>query len=339
MTGLLEFKEHIKEFYSKNDVYIIPVVKLLLAFIVLSIINSQMGYMSQIDNILIVLLLALTCSFLPTAAIVIFSAMVSLMHMYALGMEVAVVGVCIYLLIYLLFIKLSGKEAIVIVLTPIFCFLQIPYFIPVAMGLLGTPASAVPVGCGVSVYYLIHAITTNAKTISTMGDDEAIHKIRLIMDGVFGNRAMIVMIVAFTITVIIVYLVRRLSIDYAWTIAIVAGAMSDMVILLLGDLMYDTNLSVIAVVLGIFVAIAVGKAIEFFRNCLDYSRTERVQFEDDEYYYYVKAVPKMIVTTPTKTVKKINSQRVPYDNYEAYESYEDDMEYGQEDLGEDDGVY
>ena len=38
---------------------------------------------------------------------------------------------------------------------------------------------------------------------------------------------------------------------------------------------------------------------------VDYSRTERVQFEDDEYYYYVKAVPKVVVATPEKTVKHI----------------------------------
>ena len=41
---------------------------------------------------------------------------------------------------------------------------------------------------------------------------------------------------------------------------------------------------------------------------VDYSRTEYVQFEDDEYYYYVKAVPKNTVTAPQKRVKTI---RVP----------------------------
>lgn len=29
-----------------------------------------------------------------------------------------------------------------------------------------------------------------------------------------------------------------------------------------------------------------------------------MQFEDDEYYYYVKAVPKMTVAAPTNTVKR-----------------------------------
>ena len=38
------------------------------------------------------------------------------------------------------------------------------------------------------------------------------------------------------------------------------------------------------------------------------SRTERVQFEDDEYYYYVKAVPKMYVAVKEKQVKTINAK-------------------------------
>ena len=42
---------------------------------------------------------------------------------------------------------------------------------------------------------------------------------------------------------------------------------------------------------------------------LDYSRVERVQFEDDEYYYYVKAVPKASVTQEDKKVKQITSRR------------------------------
>ena len=37
------------------------------------------------------------------------------------------------------------------------------------------------------------------------------------------------------------------------------------------------------------------KRQQFLFMNLDYARTERVQFEDDDYYYYVKAVPKKTV--------------------------------------------
>ena len=42
---------------------------------------------------------------------------------------------------------------------------------------------------------------------------------------------------------------------------------------------------------------------------VDYTRTEYVQFEDDDYYYYVKAVPKMTVATPEFKVQKINARK------------------------------
>lgn len=311
MTGLLELKEKIKSICSKYEAFILPAVKFLLAFLVLNILNGQMGYMNRLDNVAIVLIVALMCSFLPLGAITFFAVVFSLLHMYALSLEVAVVGVCMYLLMFLLFFRFSAKESLVVVLTPILCIMKIPYVMPVAMGILGTPASAVSVGCGVAIYYLINTVVLNAPTINTMGAEEATAKLRLVIDGVLGNKAMLVMITAFAITVVVVYLIRRMSMDYSWTIAIVAGAMIDMIILLVGDLLYDTNLSVGGVILGVLIAIVVGKVIEFFRICLDYTRTEKVQFEDDEYYYYVKAVPKMSVAAPTKTVKKINTQRRP----------------------------
>ena len=34
---------------------------------------------------------------------------------------------------------------------------------------------------------------------------------------------------------------------------------------------------------------------------------ENTQFEDEEYYYYVKAVPKIVMTKQQKNVKKINT--------------------------------
>ena len=309
MTGLLEVREKVKQFYSRYEAFILPVVKFLLAFVVLNALNGELGYMKQLDNIAVVLIVALLCSFLPTGALVLFAAVLSLAHMYALSMEVALVGVCVYLLMFLLFFRFSPGESLVVVLTPLFCAMKIPYVIPVAAGLLCSPAAAVSVGCGVGIHYLFETVKLNASNINTMGGDDTLAKIRLMVDGLISSREMLVVIAAFVATVLVVYLIRRMSIDYAWTIASVAGAMVDVVILLLGDLMYDINLSVVGVLAGALLAVVAAKVIEFFRFCVDYSRTEKVQFEDDEYYYYVKAVPKMTVSVSTKTVKKINSQQ------------------------------
>ncbi|MDE6016382.1 MAG: hypothetical protein K2H41_11920 [Acetatifactor sp.] len=309
MTALLELRDKLKYFYSKNEAFILPVVKFLLAFITLTVLNDRMGYMKKVDNIAIVLVVALMCSFLPRVCIILFGALFSLLHMYALSMEIALVGVIIYMLMFLLFFRFSPKDSLVVVLTPLLCFLKLPYVMPVAMGLLGTPASAVSVACGVVVYYLLLAVTANAPTINTMNAGDATAKLRLVIDALVGNKAMLVLVVAFIITVITVYLIRRMSVDYSWTIAMTAGVILNLVILLVGDLIYETNISVVGAIFGNLLALAAAKVIEFFRFCVDYSRTEKVQFEDDEYYYYVKAIPKMTVAAPTKTVKHINTPR------------------------------
>lgn len=311
MTALLELRENLKKIYSRNEAFILPVIKFLLSFIVLSIINGKMGYMTKLDNMAIVLIVSLLCSFLPTGFMAFFAMMFAVLHMYALSIETAAVGLVVFLLLYLLFLRFTAKEALVVVLTPVLCMLKLPYVMPVAMGLIGTPASCVSVGCGVVVYYLLQTVITNAPTINSMGAEEATAKLRLLIDGMLGNKAMLVTIAAFAITVIVVYLIRRMSVDHSWTIAMVAGVMIEVMILLVGDLMYDTNLSIVSALLGAVVTLIACKIIEFFRFCLDYSRTEKVQFEDDEYYYYVKVVPKMTVAAPTNTVKKINTQRRP----------------------------
>ena len=88
-----------------------------------------------------------------------------------------------------------------------------------------------------------------------------------------------------------------------------AGSVVNIMVLLVGDLIFDINQSLISVILGTIVAFLITLILQFFVFYVDYSRTEKVQFEDDEYYYYVKAVPKVTVARPDKKVKQINSAR------------------------------
>lgn len=307
MTNLLEIKELLKRIYSKQEVFILPALKFLLALVVLFSINRQLGYMGRIDRLAIVLIVSLLCSFLPIGCSILFAAMFVLMHFYALAIEVALVGFCLFLVMFLLFFRFSPKDSVVVLLTPLCFGLRIPYVMPLAMGLVGTPASAVSVGCGAVVYYLIRFVSLNANSFRALDEGEATARLRMVIDGILNNREMMVMIAAFAFTVIVVYIIRRLAIDHSWTIAMIAGSILNVVILLMGDLMYDINISVLALLLGSLVSLGLVAVLQFFVFSVDYSRTEKVQFEDDEYYYYVKAVPKMTVAVPAKTVKRINA--------------------------------
>ena len=309
MTSLLVFKEYLKKFYSKNEVFIMPALKFLLAGVSLLVINANLGYMEKVDNIAIVLIVALMCSFLPMGFILLFAALFILLHFYALALEVAVVALALFLVMFLLYFRFSPKDTLVVLLTPLCFLLKIPYVMPLAVGLVCTPTSLISVSCGVVIYYLVSYVNVNAATLKAMDAGEATARFRMVIDSILGNKAMLVTVAAFAISVVIVYMIRRLSIDYSWTIAMVAGAIANMVILLMGDVLYDTNVSILGVMLGSVVSVLLARGLQFFVLNLDYTRTEKVQFEDDEYYYYVKAVPKITVSTPTKTIKKINTQR------------------------------
>lgn len=307
MSGLLEIRENIRNFYSKYEVYLLPLFKLLLALTVFLFISASLGYNSKINNPMIVLVVALMCSFLPMNIMVVLGAIFIVLHLYALSMECAIVAGVLFLLMFLMYFRFSPRDTLIVVLLPIAFVLKIPYAVVLAAGLIGTPVSIISVGCGVIVYYFVAFVRTNAALITTLDSDSAVAKLRYVIDGMLGNEEMLVTIVAFAITVIIVYLIRRLSVDHAWTISIIVGTVTCVVVLLLGDLAFDINVSIVTAIIGAVVSLAIAKVLEFFAFNVDYTRTEYVQFEDDEYYYYVKAIPKNSVTKAKKTVKKITS--------------------------------
>lgn len=308
MTNLLVFREQLKKFYSKYELYITPLCKFLLALVSLMVINSRIGYMSTLKNAAVVLILALLCSFLPINLTIVIAAAVTLAHLYAFSVECAIVALAVFLLLFILYFRFSPKDTLAVLLTPICFVLKIPYVMPIAVGLIDTPASSVAVASGVIVYYMLAGMNESASVLNTFDADGMVDKFRYCIDTLMGNRAMMVAIVAFAATVLVVWFIRRLSIDHAWTIAMITGALLNILILLFGDLMYSTDISIIGLILGSIVSVLLVKVLQFFVFNVDYSRTEMVQFEDDEYYYYVKAVPKNTVATPEKRVKTI---RVP----------------------------
>lgn len=308
MTNLLVFREQLKKFYSKHELYITPVFKFLLALLSLVAVNTSIGYMGELKKLVVLVTLSLVCSVLPMNFIVLTAASVALGHLYKFSIECAGVALVVFLLFFILYLRFSPGDTVAVLLTPLCFLLKIPYIMPIAVGLVGTPVSAVSVAGGAIVYYIIAYMTGNAASLGTFEAEASLERFRFIIDGILGNKTMFVTAAAFAATVIVVYFIRRLRVDHAWTIAIITGALLDVLILLFGDLMYDTKLSIVGMIVGSVVSVLLAKALEFFVFNVDYSRTEFVQFEDDEYYYYVKAVPKNTVAVPQKRVKTI---RVP----------------------------
>ena len=89
MTALLEFKQKIKGIYAQYEMYLLPLLKFVLALVYFIWINTNMGYMTALDNIFVVLILSLICCILPSGMMIFARFALMVGHCYALGIEVA----------------------------------------------------------------------------------------------------------------------------------------------------------------------------------------------------------------------------------------------------------
>ncbi len=309
MATLLESREIIKRFYAKYDVYIKPVMKLLLALCNFMLISSKVGFMQQLRNPLIIVVLSLICALLPLNATVIFASVLLLAHASALSLEVCLVTAGLMAVIYLLYFRISSQCAVLLLITPMCFMIGIPYVVPLLGGLLFGPAAAVPAGCGAVIYYLMSYMSQNTASLGTGEMQRASTKVVSLIETLINNKEMFICVLAMILTVLVVHFIRRMSLDYSRELAIGIGTVVNIVVHLVGALLPGVTVGIIKLLIGSIVSAALAYVVHFFVFSVDYTRTERVQFEDDEYYYYVKAIPKNVITEPKKTVKRIAGQK------------------------------
>lgn len=309
MTILLEFREKLKIFYSKYDMYIKPIIKCIVTFITLTTINANIGFMTRLTNPVLVIMVAIAATFLPFNAILVLASIFMVAHFYAASLPVALVALGLILLMFLLYYRFSPKESYLVLLTPIAFMIRIPYVMPLVAGLLGTPLSVFSVAFGVILYYLMYSVKQNSSVINNSEASNMLQTYTYLIDNIINNKEMLVCILAFAVTILVVYFLRRLSMDYSWSFGIVLGAMTNLLIMLVCDYMFNISYNILGLLIGTVFSIGLAFCVKFMAFNVDYTRTEHVQFEDDEYYYYVKAIPKISITSREKKVKRINPQK------------------------------
>ena len=200
-------------------------------------------------------------------------------------------------------------DGYLLLLTPMMFFLKVPYVIPLFVGLSGSLVSIVPVSCGVCIYYIMMYLKQNAGVLAGSTMSEMAERFIVIVQSLFGNQLMWVMVAAFAAGVLVVFLIRNLSVDYSWSIAIIAGVITQLVVIFIGDFYFNLPVAIGPMILGILVSVVLALVYQFFVFAVDYTRTEYLQYQDGDYYYYVKAVPKITVSQPDVKVHRISSRK------------------------------
>ena len=309
MSTLLVWREKLQKVYAAYSVYILKGLQFLLGLLLFGLINSNVGFMEMASSVFCTGGLAVICTFFPMIVMVIAAAVLVLVHFYALSMPIAIVSLVIFLIMYIFYFRFTPKKAWLLLVSALAFALKIPLIIPVVFGLLGTPVWIVPAACGIISYYMVSFVKASAAALRSADSESMISGVVNFTKQVVTGHEMWLMVMAIVIGILVVNLIRTRAIDHAWKIGSASGVVVSLIIAAAGNIILNGDVSYVEICVSALLGVGLGLVLEFLFFSVDYTRTESIQFEDDEYYYYVKAVPKIGVSVPEKTVKHITEHQ------------------------------
>lgn len=290
---MITLRDNLRKLYAEYGEYMRPVFRFLLAFFFLVVFKNTMCYNETFAKPLVLLGLSLLCAFMNTGCVSFVVFIYCLANMYSVSYAAFLFASVFFLLVLMLYFGMRPGKGLILSLVPVGFLLHVPYLCPVILGLLAGASSIIPCTLGVLSWFMIRYFSENAETLSRTSNIEQIAKEFLsFLENFLSNKELYVVIAAFVACILITWLLSRLSMDHAWTIAVLTGVLFLGVVIFAGNSWLGIETDVAEAVIGILTAILGGLLYEFLFFRLDYKASEHLQFEDDEYYYYVKAVPK-----------------------------------------------
>ena len=302
MLSLLIFKEKIRLIYGKYSMFILPIFKFALILVALILMNINIGYLDILKNPFLIFIIAVFCSVLPFSAISIILSIYLLSDIFSVSMDMFLL-IGIYLLVIgILYYGFKPRNSYLIIVVPLLFTLKIPYVLPIVLGLGTGILTVIPLSAGIILYYLLLYVKNNVGTLTNGITSDLSVRYFQILNSILSNKIMYIMLLAFALSLVIVYLIHNLSINYSWEIAIVSGMVSLLLFIFMGEFIMNITLSIMELLFGLIISLVLAYIYKFFIFNIDYTR-----IEDDEYYYYVKAVPKISIKFPDYKNEKINT--------------------------------
>lgn len=303
MGRFLDIRQKIAGMFIRNEIFLIPLIKFLTMMAVLLLMNWHLGYRYMLMRWILVILVSLISALLPWSGITALAAVYLVGHVSALTWEGTAILAVFFLgaaLAQYLFLPGAG---FLVMLTPLAFYLKIPYLVPLLAGLFGSGAAFLPVGEGVILYYLMLCLEKNAPIFNDPAGS-IITNLLQILNGM-NNQQMYLMLIAFCVATLAVYGTRRLHMDYMYLISVAVGGFLMLLAIILGRYALNLPMGLGGIVLGCVFATLIAALVSAWVWVLDYSAVEYLEYEDDEYVYYVKAVPKLQIAEPLLQVHEI----------------------------------
>lgn len=310
MNTLLESKEKFLKIYQDFESYFKAAAKFVFALLTLNAISGSIGYFDVLNLMTIRLFIAVVCAFIPVPMVVFVMAAVILLHLFSLSIVLAAVALVVFILMYLLYLKFAPGHGIYMLAVVALMPFHLEFAVPLILGLFFSPVTLIPVALGLFTVDFLESIKAAASSLGGSFEIDAIlTAYQSMVDELMGNREMMLYIITFAAVIVLVYVVKKLPFDYSWYAAIASGAVLNILMLLAGGAMLGVDISPAGVIFGTLISAVAAAAVQFFKCTVDYKSKQFVQFEDDDYYYYVKAIPKTGGRVSASQPKKKSTDR------------------------------
>lgn len=291
MNTILNIRDACINTFNRFDFILKPALKFLFAFILLLLLQSKYGYFEQLNRISVIAVFSLICAFLPLGGISFVAGLFFVADMFRLSYTASAFAASVLLVIYLLYFGFKPGTGIILSIVPLSFFLHIPYVVPIILGMNLGVFSAVPAVLGVIIWNMLKFMGASSEALSAAGTAEIADTVTGLVEGILLDRYMLMICVAFILAVIISAMISKSSINYSWITAATAGILAEAVIVIIAGIRYGSD--VLIDIIGLLISFLICAVYVYTFYGADYKSTERLSFEDDDYFYYVKAVPKI----------------------------------------------
>lgn len=334
MIYILELREKLKIVYQKFGTYLNLLFKFIFGLAVFFTIKNAIGYDAVVSSTPVILALSLVTAFVPSGVFALICVIVAVVNVYKMSSILALFVVLVFLIMYFLVLRYTPKYGYVLVAMPVLLYYGVPYFMPIFLGIMSTPVTIVPVICGSIAFYTLKSIGSVTKGQDAVNPDEALAIFKSVTDKFKADKEMILVTVILAVVLLIVYVLKRSKFNHSAEIATITGVVVSMVIFLLACIGMDLEMGIVQIIVFSLLGGFVAYAAYFMRTVLDYSAVEIVQFEDDDYYYYVKAVPKIKIQAQVSKIKNISAAEEENSETEDVHAEEDETEYDEDESQE-----
>lgn len=308
LNSMLELRERIYQFYVAYEKVIKWFVHFLGVLILLFLAAAQFGYEEKFKNPLILFGVSFIGAFTTDCIRVLLVFLFTAVQIYFLSPVLAVVAFLAGGILFFLLLHYDSDSLLAAALIPFLLWCKLPCFAAILLGLFFTPVGLFSAISGVIFYYVLHSIKLCEKVVEA-GTVELFGLLKQAGDNIVYNHELYVVTAMVCIVLLVTYLFRRSQISYSFELGIVFGTVSSMVVLFMGNLLAECDFAIGYIVVGSVLSGIAAYVVHFFHMVLDYGTIEEVQFEDDDYFYYVRAVPKMKMTVGERTVKHIYTKK------------------------------